>query len=45
MVLHQPLERVNHMTVSHVPGFGAPLNHGAIVAVGVVDDPGILLGV
>ena len=43
-VREQALESFHHVAVAHVPRLGAIAEHGAVVALGIGDEPGVVLG-
>ena len=45
VVGHEPVERVGHVAVAHVPRRAAAAHHRAVVALGAGRDRGVLLGV
>jgi hypothetical protein len=45
VMLHEPLERLDHVRVAHVPRRGTATHHRAVVALRILGDERVLLGV
>jgi hypothetical protein len=43
-MMHQPFERLGHVAVAHVPGFGPAPHHRPVVGLGVLQHECVLLG-
>src|SRR5262245_60678583 len=44
VLFEEAVERVGHVAVADIPGFGTALDHGPVIRLGVLHDAGVLFG-